>query len=123
MSHNQTTRRPLLQALFLAAMLLALVMASLPQPPQLPGEPSDKVQHILAFTVLTLLASLAWPHAPKWKILAALSAFGTLIEAVQAIPALHRDASLLDWLADTAAIAVTLGLAPLARRMARCRAA
>ena len=31
------------KALFFAAALFALVMALLPHPPQIPGEPSDKV--------------------------------------------------------------------------------
>ena len=42
--------------LLLLATLFALVMACIPQPPQLPGQPSDKLQHIVAFVVLTLLA-------------------------------------------------------------------
>lgn len=109
----------IIRALLLAALLFALVMASLPQPPQLPGQPGDKIQHILAFTALSALAALAYPQAPKWKIFAALCGFGALIEVVQMFPALHRDASLLDWLADCAAIIVTLGLMRLIQRSAR----
>ncbi len=37
-----------------------------------------------------------------------LSLFGALIEVVQAIPALHRDSDVLDWLADTVAVVVVL---------------
>ena len=40
-------------------------MAVLPHPPQLPGEPTDKIQHVLAFTVLTALACAAWPAATR----------------------------------------------------------
>ena len=39
-----------------------------------------------------------------------LAAFGAAIELFQALPALHRDAEVLDWLADMAAAAVALGL-------------
>jgi hypothetical protein len=85
-----------------------MIMASLPQPPQIPGQPSDKVQHIIAFAVLTLLARLAYPATKRWKLFASLAFLGALIEAVQAIPALHRDASLLDWLADCGAVAVAM---------------
>ena len=41
-------------------------------------------------------------------LLVRLSLFGAFIEVVQAIPALQRDSDLLDWLADTAAVAVIL---------------
>ena len=106
----------LFRLLFWSALLFAFVMAVLPHPPRLPGEPGDKIQHILAFTVLSALAPLAYPRARLLAIAAALSAFGVLIELIQAIPALNRDSSALDWLADSAAIAIVLGLAALWRR-------
>jgi len=108
MADPKLHRFPLIRLLFFGAVLFALVMASLPQPPQIPGQPSDKVQHIIAFVVLTVLARAAYPAVHPWKILVSLGGFGALIEAVQAIPALHRDASMLDWLADCMAVAVTL---------------
>lgn len=110
-----------LRFVFFAAMLFALIMASLPQPPEIPGHPSDKIQHIIAFVVLTILARAANPAAGQWKIFVGLVAFGLLIEAVQTIPALHRDASMLDWLADGIAVAVTLGALALGRKIVvRC---
>jgi VanZ family protein len=105
----------LLRLLFWSALVFAFVMAVLPHPPRLPGAPSDKIQHILAFSVLSTLAPLAYPRARLLGIALGLSAFGVLIEVVQAFPALHRDASVLDWLADSAAIAVVLGLVALIR--------
>lgn len=99
--------------IFWAAMLFAFVMALLPLPPQLPGSPSDKVQHILAFAVLACLARWAYPNAGALKLLLALSAFGALIEAAQAIPALNRDADAMDWIADTIAAAVVLAVATI----------
>jgi len=96
--------------IFWAAASFALVMALLPKPPHLPGSPSDKVQHILAFSVLAALGASAYPLVQLLKIGVALSIFGALIEVLQAIPQLHRDASALDWLADTAAVAVVLAL-------------
>ncbi|HLL58943.1 MAG TPA: hypothetical protein VK391_03525 [Allosphingosinicella sp.] len=112
------TLRRLLPYVFWAAALFALVMATLPKPPQLPGEPSDKIQHILAFTVLAALAAAAYPRTSLLKIGLGLSAFGALIEIVQMIPILHRDAELVDWLADTVAAAVVLLLAGILRRRA-----
>jgi hypothetical protein len=109
--------RGAVRALFWAAAGFAFVMASLPKPPQLPGDPGDKVQHIVAFAVLAVLARLGWLHVSGWRLLAWLSAFGALIELVQAIPALNRHADWIDWVADTLAAAVVLGLAALVRKM------
>jgi hypothetical protein len=102
---------------FWAATLFAFVMAVLPHPPQLPGAPTDKVQHMLAFATLTGLAVAGWPPASRLRLLLGLSAFGVLIELVQAIPALHRDSDWRDWVADTAAILVVLALAAAIRRL------
>ena len=102
---------------FWAATLFTFVMAVLPHPPQLPGAPSDKFQHILAFAVLTGLAVAGWPMASRLRLLLALSGFGVLIELVQAIPALHRSSDWRDWIADTGAILVVLALATLIRRL------
>jgi VanZ family protein len=83
-------------------------MAVLPHPPQVPGEPNDKVQHIVAFATLSLLGSFAYPRTALLRLLAGLSLFGAFIEVVQAIPVLHRDTDVLDWLADTVAVVVML---------------
>ena len=96
------------RAIFWAAVAFAFVMAILPHPPQVPGEPNDKIQHITAFATLSLLASIAYPRAGLLRLLGSLSAFGALIEFVQAIPALHRDSDVLDWIADTVAVIVVL---------------
>lgn len=117
MAADLRSRIVVLRLAFCGAVLFAMVMASLPQPPQIPGQPSDKVQHILAFAVLTLLAVLAYPRARRWRLFASLAAFGALIEVVQAIPALHRDASVLDWLADCGAVAITLGVMAAASKV------
>jgi VanZ family protein len=100
---SQTAR-----ALFWAAACFAFVMAVLPHPPQVPGEPNDKVQHITAFATLALLGSFAYPRTALLRLLAGLSLFGAFIEVVQAIPMLHRDSDVLDWLADTVAVVVML---------------
>ena len=94
--------------LFWAAAAFAFVMAVLPHPPQVPGNPNDKLQHITAFATLSLLASFAYPATPLLILLVRLSLFGAFIEVVQAIPFLHRDSDILDWLADTGAIILVL---------------
>ena len=95
---------------FWAAAVFAFVMAIVPQPPEVPGAPSDKVQHIMAFATLALLGSFAYPATRVTRLLASLSLLGAVIEVVQAIPALHRDSDVVDWIVDTVAVAVVLVL-------------
>jgi hypothetical protein len=106
-------------AAFWLAAVFAFVMAVLPHPPRIPGEPQDKIQHIAAFAVLTGLGSVAWPSRVPIKLFLSLSAFGGLIEIVQAIPSLHRSSDWADWLADNLAIAVTLIAAAVIGRLSR----
>jgi len=106
----------LLRIAFWAALLFALVMALLPKPPQIPGSPSDKLQHIAAFAVLSALAAAAYRSTPLLRLGILLSLFGAAIELLQLIPPLHRDGNLLDWLADSASITAVLALAALARK-------
>lgn len=110
------------QFAFGAAAIFAFVMATLPNPPEIPWHPEDKIQHMTAFVVLTVLAIPAFPRLRPIHIVLSLSAFGGLIELVQAIPALHRDADWLDWLADTVAIFGAAGITLLLRRLLSARA-
>jgi hypothetical protein len=96
------------RGLFWAAAVFAFVMAVLPHPPRLPGEPNDKVQHVIAFASLALLGCWAYPRQQAWRLLIGLSAFGAVIEIVQSIPWLYRDADPLDWVADTIAAGAVL---------------
>ncbi len=93
---------------FCAAATFAFVMAVLPHPPDIPGNPSDKVQHVAAFATLGLLGAWAYHRKSLLQLFAALSAFGAFIEIVQAIPVLHRDCDVKDWIADTLACGVVL---------------
>jgi VanZ family protein len=102
---------------FWAALIFAFVMAVLPKPPQLPGAPTDKIQHILAFVALTILATAGYPRLRPLMLVFALAGFGALIEIVQAIPALHRSSDVMDWLADIAAALITLGIVIVLRRL------
>jgi hypothetical protein len=107
------------RGLFWTAAAFAFVMAVVPHPPQIPGAPNDKVQHIVAFATLALLGSWAYTATRPLKLLAWLSLFGAAIEIIQAIPMLHRDSDVLDWVADTIAVAVVLLLVRVLRRRAR----
>jgi hypothetical protein len=104
--------RRVARPLFWAAAIFAIFMAVVPHPPEIPGDPSDKVQHMAAFVTLSLLGSWAFPRLPLIQLLLRLSLFGAFIELVQAIPVLHRDSDPLDWIADTiACIAVLAAIA------------
>jgi VanZ family protein len=105
--------------LFWGAFTFASVMAVLPHPPTLPGNPNDKLQHVTAFATLALLGSFAYPATSLFRLLLRLSLFGALIELVQAIPSLHRDSDVKDWIADTVAAAIVLALVWWWRRRAR----
>lgn len=96
------------RALFWSAALFAFVMAVLPHPPELPGHPQDKVQHVVAFVTLAALGAWAYPRTMLTSLLIRLSLFGAVIEAAQAIPTLHRDSDVLDWIADTVAAGLVL---------------
>jgi VanZ family protein len=104
------------RVLFWAAAIFAFVMAVLPHPPRIPGEPNDKIQHIAAFATLALLGSWAYTRTTPWKLLLRLSLFGAAIEIIQLIPALNRDSDVIDWLADTIAVLVVLALIRALRR-------
>lgn len=98
----------------------ALAIMPAPQAPSLGA--GDKVNHIAAFFVLTLLGRAAYRHAAVWRLGVGLSLFGILIELTQAIPVLQRDASFWDWVADSTAILVALALALLVERFLQGRA-
>ena len=94
--------------LFWSAAAFAFVMAIVPHPPEMPGSPSDKVQHVIAFATLGVLGAWAYRKMQWTKLALGLSLFGAFIELVQAIPALHRDSDVLDWVADTVAATLVL---------------
>ncbi len=91
------------------AAAITLYMALQPHPPALPIDAlGDKFEHSLAFVTLGLLAALAFPKVGLVRIGERLSFFGALIEVCQAVPALHRDCDIWDWVTDTVAITLVL---------------
>jgi VanZ family protein len=106
----------LVRVAFWLALAFAVTMALLPKPPEVLGEVGDKYQHMLAFSCLTVLATLGFGQTPPPRIAERLSFVGALIEVLQSIPALHRDCQIMDWVADTAAILVTLAIMVAVRK-------
>jgi hypothetical protein len=109
-----------MRLLFWLACAFAVVMALLPSPPEVAPHIGDKIQHMVAFAVLAMLANLAFPLSPRLRLIERLSFLGALIEVAQSIPALHRDCDIFDWIADTSSVVVVtglcVGLLALARR-------
>ena len=102
----------LLRTLFWMALAFAVVMATLPKPPQLPIDSfGDKFEHVLAFSTLAALGSAAFTRIPLLRLGERLSFLGAVIEVVQSVPALHRDCDIMDWVADSCAVAVVLLIA------------
>lgn len=93
---------------FVLCACFAFVMAAVPHPPPIPGEPSDKIMHMLAFATLGALGAGGFRRVSAAWLFLGLTAFGALIEAVQAIPMLNRDSDILDVVADMAAALAAL---------------
>jgi len=112
-----------LRLAFWLALAVTIVMALLPNPPALPMQATDKVQHMAAFAALTFLAALGFPSLRLLVIFVWMAALGLAIEVLQMIPILHRDAQVADWLADCAATLATLLLCGALRWLLRRRRA
>lgn len=106
---------------FLGASVVIFAIALLPaqfENPALFGE--DKLKHMGAFLVLTLLVRASWPSWPRWRLALGLAAFGAGIELAQGLSGWGRTASLADLIADLIGIALGFaacrGLAKLRRK-------
>ncbi|MES3151465.1 hypothetical protein [Sphingomonas faeni] len=102
-------RAQFLRLALILAVVFAVTMALLPNPPKMPIDRfGDKFGHMLAFATIALLAALSYPQARLFRIGERLSFLGAMIEVLQSIPSLHRDCDIHDWIADTLAITVVL---------------
>ena len=101
------TRGGLSRAAFAVVVLLSFVVLFLPGPdvPQAPYG-SDKLVHGGLFLALALTG--CWAGLRRGVIAVALPLYAAASELIQTIPALHRDGTPGDWLADV--VGVLLGL-------------
>jgi VanZ family protein len=96
------------RSIFFAALLLVMALMLIPLKHSNDGWVyADKLQHIAVFLVLAMIGFMAYPNKLRW-VCAGLFVYGGLIELLQQIFTLSRQASLADWLADV--VGVTLGL-------------
>ena len=70
----------------------------------------DKLQHLVAFAGLAWLAGAGWGLKNAARIAVALSFVAGSIELLQALPLVHRDPSIWDWVAGNLGIGCGLGL-------------
>lgn len=93
---------------FVLAACFTFVMALLPHPPQMPGQPSDKLMHMLAFATLGILGAHGFRRRSVLQLLVGLTLFGAMIELLQAIPSLHHESDVRDLIADMLAALLAL---------------
>lgn len=101
-------------ALLLSVLAIGFLATTSSEYP-IPSAPSDKVNHLIAFFELTIVARLAWPELRALWYAPTLLFFGLGIEAVQANLS-YRDFSLTDVAADGAGILIGLLPWPGVRR-------
>ncbi|MGK0267394.1 MAG: VanZ family protein [Maricaulis sp.] len=104
------------RVLFVTTALLITDLALQPgiaTPPELFG--TDKLEHMMAFFVLTVLTRLGWPQR-AWLMAGLLLTYGIGIELAQASSAVGRTASAADVVADLIGIAIGLVFSNLFRQ-------
>ena len=74
----------------------------------------DKAEHGLAWCVLAGLGLIFWPERPA-RVATFAVAFGGLVEVLQGVLPVGRDADWRDWVADGVGVAAALVLWGLAR--------
>lgn len=101
--------QPLWRLCLVVSIIVVLYLATSSQPYPVPSSPSDKLNHLIAFLELTLLARLGWPKVGVTYLVLPLLGYGIAIELIQlALP--YREFSLADMGAD--AIGIGIGLLP-----------
>lgn len=97
--------------------LTVLILAIIPSP-DIPGDPNDKLLHVLAFFVLAILAVGAFPSVQLRRLWVLLTGFAAAIEILQLIMQQGRQAEWNDLIAGMIGAAVALLLTLLFRRAA-----
>jgi lipopolysaccharide/colanic/teichoic acid biosynthesis glycosyltransferase/VanZ family protein len=103
---------------FWMCVVAVLVLALIPPVPNMPTTGWDKSNHLLAFTVLTLLVRWAYPSRKLPMLLLMLLAFGGVIEVLQALTPI-RFAEWADWLADCLGVLLGWGVLTLLKQLTR----
>lgn len=108
-SNPTPTWRPIFALLFILALVVAIVLAVRPAPEMLPKiNHFDKIQHVVAFMLISLLGFAAWPRRPLMVVLVMLI-YGLAMEVAQSFTA-YRQGDYQDWIADAVGVAAAFGL-------------
>jgi VanZ family protein len=95
------------QIALIVSMIIILLLSTAHIDGPTPMTGWDKLNHLIAFMELIVLARLGWPAQSRLGAGLAVLAFGLFVELVQA-PLAHRSFSLLDIMADGAGVLVGL---------------
>ncbi len=91
--------------------LSLLILANLTGEAVNAGFPWDKLNHFIAFAVLSVLTVIAFPHAHRARLLLALLLFNAGIEISQLLMGQGREPDVMDWTAGALATLGVLGCA------------
>ncbi|WP_340644499.1 VanZ family protein [Phenylobacterium sp.] len=110
--------RPLRLALYALATAILLAMCLVPQQDLPSAHMGDKIEHSIAWFVLTMTGLLLSHHRPL-AIAAFAIGLGVAVELLQAIMGFGRHGDWRDLVADTLGVAVALVIYALVRRLRR----
>ena len=99
------------------AALLAALLVPQADLPQLPA--SDKIEHVVAFAIVSLLAGLAYRRAVALRLALVLIVGGAVVEIVQAMMPYGRTGDPKDAIADLLGVALGMSIAFLLTRLLR----
>ena len=114
-AHRLLDQQPWWRLLFFVTAAFAMYLATMKGPYPIPSAPSDKVNHFMAFLVMTGMLRLGFPRWRPRLCGLLMLAYGGLIEVVQSfLP--WADCSIFDVMADGVGILAALGLLVLIAR-------
>ena len=95
--------------------LVAVVALALSPAEHSAPQLGDKLQHVMAFVVMTILAHLSYRRSRTWLVAGSMFLLGLAIEMAQAVPFIGRQSDPLDLMANGLGIAIATCLNSLHR--------
>lgn len=99
--------RPIRLGLYALASAILLTLCLLPREELPAGPPSDKIEHAIAWFVLTLTGLILSPRRP-WAIPIYALAFGIFVELMQAYATTGRHGDVNDFMVDALGVATAV---------------
>ena len=101
-------------SMLVLAVVAVVILANIPVF-RIPGDPSDKLLHFIAFFALALLVIGARPHKSALRIFLWLTAFAGAIELIQLLMHQGREADWVDFGAGVAGATAAIIIVSLAK--------